>query len=103
MQERFDSIEYWHLELPRHDVVLAEGLAAESLLDSVSKEAFENGGKAVQLYPDFAVLRWEAAGCAPLKVVGPEVDRVRARLASTKGATGPRSVARRRSPGVRRR
>lgn len=102
MQERLHSIEYWNLELPRHDIVLAEGLAAESLLDNGSKQAFENGGKAIQLYPDFAALQWEASGCAPLKVVGPEVDRVRARLlqmaskpGSANTATRSRSVIKR--------
>lgn len=45
-------------------------------------------GKAVQLYPDFAALRWEAAGCTPLKVVGPEVDRARARLLRTASKLG---------------
>ncbi|HEX5326359.1 MAG TPA: Hint domain-containing protein, partial [Acetobacteraceae bacterium] len=83
LQQAADSIEYWHLELARHDLILAENLAAESLLDTGNKAAFENGGTSVQLYPDFAALRWEAAGCAPLKVVGREVDQTRARLLRT--------------------
>jgi hypothetical protein len=33
-------IEYWHLELPAHDLVLAEGLTAESYLDTGNRSAF---------------------------------------------------------------
>jgi len=36
----------------------------------------------VALYPDFATLRWEAQGCAPLVVTGPEVEAARAMLAA---------------------
>ena len=33
-QENCDDITYWHVELDRHDVLLAEGLPAESYLDT---------------------------------------------------------------------
>ncbi len=29
-----DAVTYYHVELPRHDVILAEGLPAESYLDT---------------------------------------------------------------------
>jgi len=77
---------YYHLELDTHDVVLAEGLAAETYLDTGNRMAFPNGGGARQLHPDFGpppgsfYLVWEALGYAPLRIVGAEVERVRARL-----------------------
>ena len=49
-QERVDAIGYWHLELPHHAVILAEGLAAESYLDTGNRAVFvdrvaSGGGK----------------------------------------------------------
>jgi hypothetical protein len=60
--------------------VLAEGLAAESFLDTGNRGAFENGGALVQAHPDFALRVWETASCAPLVVSGPVLAAVRARL-----------------------
>jgi hypothetical protein len=80
-----DEVTYYHLELPRHDVLLAEGVAAESYLDAGDRGSFANGGGSIALHPDFASLRWEAQGCAPLVVTGPEVERVR-KLVRTCGA-----------------
>ncbi len=42
-QEPRDTVGYWHLELDRHDVLLAEGLACESYLDTGNRSAFANG------------------------------------------------------------
>ncbi len=39
-QEAADSITYWHVELPCHAVILAEGLPAESYLDTGNRAAF---------------------------------------------------------------
>jgi hypothetical protein len=73
-------VTYFHVELSTHAVLLAEGLPAESFLDAGSRAAFDNGGGAVQLHPDFAARRWDADGCAPLVVAGPKLDQVRAGL-----------------------
>ena len=84
-QMRMECVTYFHLELPTHDVVLAEGLAAESFLDTGNRDAFANATGPVRLHPEFAAVRsmmfWEAAGYAPLHVTGPIVQEVRARLA----------------------
>ncbi|MBV8459249.1 MAG: Hint domain-containing protein [Acetobacteraceae bacterium] len=80
-QVQVDRVTYYHVELPRHDVILAEGLPTESFLDTGGKCMFENGGAPMGLHPDFAILRWEAEGCAPLVVTGPEVVAARRRLA----------------------
>jgi T5SS/PEP-CTERM-associated repeat protein len=68
---------YWHLELESHDVVLAEGLPAESFLGD--REQFSAMAR-FGLYPDFTSLHWEACGYAPLVVTGPALARVRARI-----------------------
>lgn len=86
-QEQADRVEYWHLELPCHTAILADGLPAESLLDTGAKNAFDGGACSLQLHPDFTIRPWEAAGFAPLMIVGPEVERVRRRL--ERNGTGP--------------
>ena len=66
-----DTIDYHHVALPRHDVLLAEGLPTESYLDVADRMSFDNGSNTVALHPDFASHTWEARGCAPLVVAGP--------------------------------
>jgi hypothetical protein len=39
-REAVDAVTYWHVELSAHDVILAEGLAAESYLDTGNRTAF---------------------------------------------------------------
>lgn len=86
-QQRVESVTYFHLELDHHAVMLAEGLPAESYLDTGDRASFANGAGAVALHPawgsaarDIALI-FEAQGYAPLRVTGPEVARLRARLA----------------------
>jgi T5SS/PEP-CTERM-associated repeat protein len=79
-QERVEHITYWHVELPRHGVVLAEGLPAESYLDTGNRAAFANGAAAVQLHPDFARRAWQAQACAPLLLDGPRIAAAKRRL-----------------------
>jgi Hint domain-containing protein len=76
-------VTYWHLELDSHDVVLAEGLTAESFLGD--RERFASMWR-LGLFPDLTALRWEAHGYAPLVVTGPALERVRARLAGKEAA-----------------
>lgn len=79
------EVMYFHIELERHDVVLANGLAAETYLDVDDRGAFTNGGAVTVLHPIFGgetSLRWEADGCAPLIVRGEQVERTRDLLAS---------------------
>ena len=72
------EVEYFHLELDSHDVVLAEGLPAETYLDRGDRIGFLNGG-AVSLHPVFgrSGMVWEAGGYAPLVIEGPTLTRVR--------------------------
>ena len=70
---------YYHIELARHDVVLAEGLPAETYLDSGDRAKF-SGGPVTVLHPEFAARTWQAAGCAELVVTGAKLDAVRGRI-----------------------
>jgi collagen type I alpha len=75
-QETRAEVTYWHVELDRHDVVLAEGLACESYLDTGNRCAFE-GGEALALHPDFA----GAEGCLTLVLDTADARMVEARAA----------------------
>jgi hypothetical protein len=100
VQARRSTITYYHIELPRHAVLLAEGLPAESLLPTGERSAFANGGQTLSLYPDFHSCLWEADGCAPLVVTGPQVERVRARLEHRATISNARGVPYTRNPGM---
>ena len=77
-QVPMDHVTYYHIELPRHDVVLAQGLPAESFLDLKDGANYTNRPGPVRLYPDFTARMWEAFGCARLVVTGPELAAARA-------------------------
>ena len=55
VREPTDAVTYWHVELPQHDILLAEGLPCESYLDTGNRGAFENGAGPTMLHPDFAL------------------------------------------------
>ncbi len=80
VQEPTAEITYWHVELPRHVVLLADGLPAESYLDTGNRTAFANGGGVVLLHADFARSVWRSAACAELVTAGPARERVYRRL-----------------------
>jgi hypothetical protein len=80
VQEPADSVTYWHVELPEHDVLLAEGLPVESYLDTGNRAAFVNGGDVVAAHPDFSRRVWQEKGRAPLLVEGPVLAAQQARL-----------------------
>jgi hypothetical protein len=42
------EVTYWHVETERHEVLLAEGMPAESYLDTGNRGALSNGGGAVE-------------------------------------------------------
>jgi autotransporter passenger strand-loop-strand repeat protein len=86
-QEPVDKVAYWHVELPAHDVLFAEGLAAESYLDTGNRSAFSNGG-GTMLHPDFALRVWETESCAPLVLAGAELVAARSVLLERAEALG---------------
>jgi len=74
------SVEYWHVELDSHDVILAEGLAAESYLDTGNRAAFfRNGSAYLQAHPDFKPTHW-AETCVPLVFEGAPLEKARLEL-----------------------
>jgi hypothetical protein len=86
VQVKRDRITYFHVELPSHAVILAEGLMVESYLDPGERADFANGGATIRLFPDFtaphAAMTWEAKGAAPLVLAGEKLTAVRATIAS---------------------
>jgi hypothetical protein len=87
-----DTVTYVHIELASHQVILAEGLPAETYLDTGDRAAFGNGGGAIRLYPVWGgesrdvLLIMEALGYAPLQVTGAAVAQLRAQLAERAAA-----------------
>jgi autotransporter passenger strand-loop-strand repeat protein len=79
-QVRVAEVMYHHVELAVHDVLIANGLAAESYLDTGDRAKFSNGGGTVVLHPCFSTHVWEGMGCAKLVVSGRELENVRQRL-----------------------
>lgn len=65
-------VEYYHIELEQHAIIIAEGVETESYLDTGNRSFFSNAGLALMLHPEFHVnagLRcWETDACAPLAV-----------------------------------
>jgi hypothetical protein len=76
-QVPMDQVTYYHIELPQHGVVLAQGLPAESFLDMKDGSNYGRGAGAIRLYPDFTARMWEAFGCARLIVAGAELAAAR--------------------------
>ena len=79
VQEHVAHVHYFHVELDRHNVLFANGLAAESYLDTGNREQFEGGAEYISLHPDFSPLSWENA-CLPLCTEGPPLVAFRRRL-----------------------
>lgn len=92
-QEAVAEITYFHVELPEHSVILAQGLACESYLNTGDRSAFANGGGAVALHPDLSALRWEGLACADLVLTGDRLASIRADLAALVPREPVRSAA----------
>jgi hypothetical protein len=92
-QMRTESVTYWHVELDRHDILLAEGLPAESYLDTGDRGSFDSAdliALPAERRPRRVSELWDALAAAPLCITGPSVERVRQRLACfAAGGTGP--------------
>jgi Ca2+-binding RTX toxin-like protein len=89
VQEPAAQADYFHVELDRHDVLLAEGLAAESYLDDGNRAAFANGAAHLALHPEFAPLTRHDA-CAPRCTSGDVLVAVRRLLFARALALGYR-------------
>jgi hypothetical protein len=87
-QEPVEVVTYCHVELPAHDVIFAQGLPAESYLDTGYRGAFANGGPLRAVPDDYAQRVWAAEGCAPHITHGPIHARVLARLRAMAAGLG---------------
>ncbi len=96
VQEPVGQVEYFHVELPKHDLLIAEGLSTESYLENGDRNCFEDQGTAMVLHPDFSRWSWDARACAELKVTGPELQAIGAKL-ERRAASQRRAAAARRS------
>ncbi|RXH10119.1 hypothetical protein EAS54_32235 [Bradyrhizobium guangzhouense] len=75
-----ETIDYFHIELETHDVILAEGAASETFIDDDSRGMFHNWTEYHHLYPreDTRALRF----FAPRMEDGFEVEAARRRIAA---------------------
>ena len=85
---------YFHIELDSHDVLLAEGLPAESYLDTGNRRFFDDAGTPALLYPDAVGQdRREADSCAPFAADASRVRPIWRRLAERCPTLGHRLPA----------
>ena len=81
-QEVVETIEYFHVELAAHDVILAEGAPAESYLDTGNRQTFANA-PLVALRPDLSAGSARiGTACAEMVLGGERLEAIRARLAA---------------------
>ncbi len=74
---RSQRINYFHVEIEPHGILFANGAPTESYLDI----GWGKQGGAVALFPGHEPKCWEDA-CAPLLLDGPELERIRERIAA---------------------
>jgi hypothetical protein len=81
--ERVERVEYIHIELDSHDVIIAEGALSESFIDDDSRGMFHNAHEYGALYPDaeHVAARYCAKRCAD----GYEVEATRRRIDARAG------------------
>ncbi len=91
-----DEVTYYHVELERHDVLLAEGLASESYLDTGNRADFDGVARdpAQAEAMELTARRvWAEKACAPLHVRGPVLAEARRMLEERAMAIGLGPVA----------
>ena len=86
------SVTYYHVELEQHAMLLAEGVAAESYLDTGNRAFFANAGLALVLHPEFTINEnlkcWQEDACMPLTVAATAVEPVWRALADRAASLG---------------
>jgi len=78
--EALDEVHYYHIELDRHDVIVAEGAFSETFLDDDSRGMFHNAPEYFALHPGYAPRR-PAHYCAPRLEDGFALELLREKLA----------------------
>ena len=86
------AVDYYHVELDQHAILLAEGLPAESYLNTGNRGFFANSGQPMVLHPELtdetAYPTREADSCVPFVWDGASVQPVWQRLAERAAAIG---------------
>ena len=77
-------MEYFHVELETHDVVLAEGAPSETFVNDDSRGMFHNAGEYRALYPNAS--EDPAQFCAPRVEDGALLEPIWQRLAGKAAA-----------------
>ncbi|MEE3502592.1 Hint domain-containing protein [Acidiphilium acidophilum] len=78
-----DPVNYVHIELETHEMIFAEGAAAESFVDCDSRMLFQNVDTFRTLYPQDSRPSW--AFCAPRHEGGLQVEHIRRAIAVRAG------------------
>ncbi len=81
-----DQVEYFHIELARHAILIADGAPAESFVDDDSRSVFHNAHEYAALHPDARPV--SAIYCAPRHEDGERVEAIRHRLAQRADPAG---------------
>jgi Hint domain len=81
--ERFASLEYFHIELETHDVIISEGAFSETFIEDDNRSVFHNAHEFRTLYPSAPTE--QARYCAPRVCEGGELERARQRIALRAG------------------
>jgi hypothetical protein len=90
--ERVDSVEYLHIELESHDVIIAEGALSESYVDDDNRFMFHNAHEYHDDHPVPATAS-VARYCAPRIDHGYELEAIRHRLALRAGSWRQQAVS----------
>jgi len=77
-RETAGAVEYIHVELDQHDVILAEGVPAETFVDDNSRALFENVSEYYDLY---GIAESQRGFSAPRIEEGYQLEAIRRRLA----------------------
>ena len=78
------TVEYVHVELDTHDIILAEGAPAETFVDDESRGMFHNAPAYRALYPN--AVAGPARYCAPRVEDGEALETVRRRINARTGS-----------------
>jgi hypothetical protein len=91
-EQGWTAVEYFHVELEAHAILVANGLPAESYLDTGNRGFFANGDAPLRLHPDLTDASENptrtAASCAPFVYDEAGVLPVWQRLAARAAAIG---------------
>jgi autotransporter-associated beta strand protein len=81
--EEVEKVEYFHIELDSHGVIIAEGSLSETFVDDNSRGIFHNAHEYPALYPDAEDA--PARYCAPRRSDGYEVETARRLIGARAG------------------